>query len=108
MFIGACIELFDPTHGTACAKAVDGIYGCMTIACNSCPAADFQDCESAAMMGLGPCASYSEDVSSACLPDLRDGGPFDTCNPSEEGPDPDYEYIISLICGGAGTEAGAD
>jgi hypothetical protein len=99
-----CVQLTDATHGTACAGALNDVFGCDGVACdNACPAngtaADFDACVSAA--NSGSCSSYSSSEASSCATDAADGGALGTCSPGAASGtlDPDFTYIVTLICG---------
>ncbi len=103
---GACVQLLDPSQGTACAGAYDDLAGCYGVACDTaCPAndptltADIGACFTAAKMGS--CMSYATAEKSACATDLADGGAVSTCSPgaATNQIDPDLTYIANLICG---------
>jgi hypothetical protein len=104
---GACIQLSDPTHGTACATAYDNAGGCEAVACdNACPTtdtnpADFQACVVAADMGS--CNTYASSEETACSSDFTDGGVADMCNPGAATGtmNPAYTLIAGLVCGEA-------
>jgi hypothetical protein len=102
----ACIQLTDPTNGLACAKAFDNISGCEGVACDFCmsesttTAEDSTDCINAANMGS--CSTYETAEQTACATDLADGGAAQTCSPGGGvTQNPDFTYIITLICGSA-------
>ena len=111
---GACIQLSDPTNGTACAKAFDNDSDCDGIACdNACMNATDPNAFSACAMAATGCDTYATTLSTACATDLAaDGGGVGNtvCEPSEVSgdPDDDLSYIIGLICGAASgpTDAG--
>lgn len=102
---GACIQLTDTTHGTACATALENASGCEGVACdNACPAndsnpADFEACINAA--DNGSCHTYATNEDSACATDFADGGAVSTCSPGAASNtlNPDFQYITTLICG---------
>ncbi len=108
----ACIQLIDPTHGTACATAFNNASGCEGVACdNACPMnatnQDFSACTAAADMGS--CSTYATPEATACATDLAaDGGTATPCFPaaSSNNPDDDLRYIANLVCGGTVADAG--
>jgi hypothetical protein len=106
----ACIQLTDATHGAACAAADESLGNCQGVACDSCTgtASDAQKCIAAA--NAGGCAQYVGAVQSACVTDFADGGAAATCSPGAASgkQDPDFTYIVTLICGGAPADGGGD
>jgi hypothetical protein len=109
---GACIQLLDPTNGTACAKALDADQACNGVACDAaCMTATdpngFQTC----VMAATGCNSYATTEMTACATDISaDGGGVGntSCQPSAASgdQDDDLNFIIGLICGSATTDAG--
>jgi hypothetical protein len=98
---GACIQLTDPTHGPACAAAVDNVFGCNGRQCGDCSNATFGTCLNTVNTGSGICAQYVMTQNTACTTDFADGGAANTCQPGGGNTfDPDFTYIIDLICGG--------
>jgi hypothetical protein len=98
----ACIQLTDTTNGNACASAYDDAQGCNGVACDACTT---DDSYSACIMSVdgtaGGCASFVAAEEKACKADLADGGAASTCSPGAAmmALNPDYTFIISLICG---------
>jgi hypothetical protein len=101
---GACVELLDKTNGAACAAAFDNQTDCEAVACDQCTQG-YNGCVHAA--NNGSCSSYVSAANTACAADNADGGALNTCAPDPNGQDGDYTFIISLICGGGATDAGA-
>jgi hypothetical protein len=101
---GACIQLTDATNGAACAAAFNAISGCEAVGCDSCSSeSDYESCESSVDGTGGSCASFASTATTACKTDLADGGALGTCSPGAASGtlNPDFTYIIGLICGGA-------
>jgi hypothetical protein len=100
---GGCIQLTDATHGAACAAAFDAVSGCEGVACDACSGTDYSSCQSNVDGMGGGCSSFASTASSACMTDTADGGALSTCSPGAASmtQDPDFTYIIGLICGGA-------
>jgi len=99
---GACIQLTDPTHGTACGTAVDNGLDCTATACGMCADQNSYDsCVSTANTATGGCASFDSAEQTACANDTGDAGAIATCNPgaATQTSDPDWNYIINLVCG---------
>jgi hypothetical protein len=99
----ACIQLLDPTNGPACAAAMDTYSMCDNLACDPCyNMSQFEGmaCDSTTPSG---CVSYSNTQTTACMTDMADGGAQDTCSPGQASgaSDPDYQFILTLICGSA-------
>jgi hypothetical protein len=112
---GACIQITDPTHGTACGTAYDNLSGCEDIGCDdrcsgvgTCGSSTA--CEACYKNVGADCSSYLTTAKSACMTDLGDGGALDTCSPSETTGEQasDFAYIIELICGGTPADSGHD
>jgi hypothetical protein len=101
---GACVELLDKTNGAACATAFDNQADCEAVACDSCTQG-YGGCVRAA--DNGSCSSYVAAANTQCAADNADGGALNTCAPDPQGQDGDYTFIVSLICGGGATDAGA-
>jgi hypothetical protein len=106
---GACIQLTDPVHGSACAAAYDNASGCQDVACEiscnqgSAACTTTAGCNACAeASNAGGCKTYAAAAQTACATDIADGGPFDTCSPGSAigSQTPDFSYIITLICGG--------
>jgi hypothetical protein len=97
----ACIQITDPVNGAACAAAYDHATACDGVACDMCSAADFSGCVEAA--AAGECNSLVSAQEAACASDFADGGAAQVCSPGAATMtrNPDYTYIITLICGGA-------
>ncbi len=117
MFFGpnyaGCIQLTDTANGAACAAAYDNAGGCEGVACdNACPMSatqqDFANCVAAA--DQGSCSTFAAAEKSACTTDFTDAGAAATCSPGAATgkSDPDWNYIVNLICGGAVSDSGAD
>jgi hypothetical protein len=96
----ACIQITDPINGAACAAAYDHATACDGVACDMCSAADFSGCVQAA--AAGECNSLVVAQEAACATDFADGGAAQICSPGAATMtrNPDYTYIITLICGG--------
>ena len=61
--------------------------------------AEYNNCIMAA--GSGACMQYAATATSACAADSVDGGAEATCAPGMgNGQDPDFQFILTLICGG--------
>jgi hypothetical protein len=106
---GACVQLLDPTHGTACAGAYENVNACNGVACD-CETSDngYLGCLTAEDQGDGGCATYAATQSSSCANDFADGGALATCSPgaATQTQNPDYTLIINLVCGNGTTDAG--
>jgi hypothetical protein len=99
-----CIQLVDSAHGAACAAALNNANACDGVACDfPCMMATntaYYDCLTAA--AGGECMMYTSAAEGACTTDFADGGANDTCMPGKGmGQNPDYQFILTLICGGA-------
>lgn len=93
-----CVQLVDTTNGAACAPALDNYQGCLGVACDMCDQQSAQDCQTAVQTGA--CGTYGNAVQSACPTDFNDGGAYNTCTPGGgQTQDPDWTYIINLVCG---------
>jgi hypothetical protein len=107
-----CIQLTDSANGAACAAAYDNAGGCEGVACDKgCQTdteQDFVSCVKAA--DQGSCSTYAAAEKSACVTDFADAGAAATCSPGAGTgkSDPDWNYIVNLICGGAVSDSGAD
>jgi hypothetical protein len=102
---GACIALQDPTNGPTCAGAFNAFQGCLGFACDLCMStAEGNACVTTEEGTGGGCASYLSTGQTDCKSDFADGGAFNTCSPGAASmtENPDYTYIITLICGSAG------
>jgi hypothetical protein len=92
-----CVQLLDTTQGTACATALKGLDDCESVACdNDTSCVDGNACLTA--VDLGGCSQYVSTRSTACAATDLDGGVYNMCNQGM-GFDPDYRYILTLICG---------
>jgi hypothetical protein len=112
---GACIQITDPTHGTACATAYDNLSGCEDVGCDDrCSGVGMcgtsAACEACFSNVGADCSSYLTAAKSACATDVTDGGAIDTCSPSSKTGEQasDFAYIIELVCGGTAADAGHD
>ncbi len=102
-----CIQLTDSTNGAACAAAYDDAAGCDGVACDmACREASDPDAwssctDSANAKGTGSCAAWVTAETTACAPDVADGGALTTCFPSSASGNvnSDLTYIATLICG---------
>jgi len=104
---GACIQLLDPTNGPACAAALDNISACEGLQCDDCPDGDtYTACQ--ATVDAAICSTYNTTWESACTTDDADGGVGSTCSPGSASMayDPDFTFIINLVCGSVGSDAG--
>jgi hypothetical protein len=104
---GACLQLTDATNGAACAKAYDAVSDCNGVQCDSCSdATTYQTCVQTVNAGI--CQQYASAAQTACASDFADGGAASTCSPGSatQKQDPDFTYIITLICGGGSSDAG--
>ena len=109
--IGLCVGWLDPSNGATCAAAWDNLINCLDAACSACAlGAENDTCEEYAYQ-TGGCSALATAYSSACAPDLEDGGALNTCvaggNVTAQ-----YELVIDQTCGpedggtDGGTEAG--
>lgn len=97
---GGCIQLTDSTNGAACGAAFDAVFGCEGDSCDPCSASDYGACQQAA--DQAGCKQYQAQFQTSCAADLSDGGAFATCMPGGGSTlDPDFTYIVTLICGDA-------
>jgi hypothetical protein len=113
-----CIQLLDPTNGSACAGDYYNLFSCLSLQCNLCTgtAGDMtsQDpaaCQTADVAAGGICASYLSPYQTKCMADNADGGVANKCSPGNGvTQDPDWNLIIGLICGGGTppTDSGTD
>jgi hypothetical protein len=94
-----CIQLTDTKNGPACAAALENIDGCEGLECDDC--ADSTTYSTCATTVDGTiCTSYTSPVQTACATDGADGGAAEKCQPGGGTTvDPDWTYIIDLICG---------
>jgi hypothetical protein len=101
---GACIQLTDTTHGAACGAAVNNVIDCVATACDMCAdQTSYDTCTTTEYSSSGSCASYGSTESTACANDTGDAGAIATCQPGGgTSQDPDYTYIINLVCGTGG------
>jgi len=105
-----CIQLTDPTNGTACATAWNNLNGCDGNYCDipyqMQGATQVQCCDQLVEGSGGTCNSYSTAFTTACAPDLSPdaGAAAASCFPGtgSTAQQTDLTYIIGLICGGAG------
>jgi hypothetical protein len=103
----ACIQILDPTNGSACAGAYYNLFSCLGLECNLCTGTagdgtseDPAACETADEGTGGICASYFGPYQTKCTKDDADGGVADQCSPGGgTTQDPDWTLIINLICG---------
>jgi hypothetical protein len=97
-----CVQLVDPTHGPACAVAWDPLMQCEGAQCDDCASSStYTACQ--ASVDEGVCGSYTASVQMACATDFVDGGVATTCEPGGGVTmNPDWTFIIDLICGGGG------
>lgn len=109
-----CIQLTDPTHGSACAAAFNNVNACDGVACDmSCAMEpqDFGNC--AATVNAAGCSKYNTAEMSACSSDFDDAGnptaSTAVCFPSvtSGNGDDDLTYIVNLICGSGATDGGS-
>ncbi len=106
---GACIQLLDPTNGAACATALDNLNDCLGFECDDCAdSTTFQTCSQTVGGAGGVCNSYVAPDQTKCATDLGDGGVGNQCSPGAASgkQDPDWQFIINLICGGGSTGGG--
>ena len=106
-----CIQILDATNGAACAAAQANVDLCFGLECNLCTgtfgdgtAQDPQICDVAAAGAAGDlCYSAYTSFQTKCATDDADGGIASQCSPgSATGKaDPDWYFIIGLVCGGA-------
>jgi hypothetical protein len=100
---GACLQLTDPTNGPACGAAVENHQDCDDWQCGDCTDTATQATCNTSVDGA-ICKQYASAVATACAKDAPDSGAYATCFPgSATNPptqDPDWTYIITLICGG--------
>jgi hypothetical protein len=111
--VAACIALTDPTHGAACAAAMDAVTLCEDLECSVCapappgfPILSFESCVNE--VSKGSCGSYSNTMNNTCATDFSPaGGAYFTCAPgaTTEGNDPTWLYLLNLFCG-SGDDAG--
>jgi hypothetical protein len=110
----ACIQILDPTSGSACAGAYYNLFSCVGLECNDCTGTagdgtseDPEACD-LAVEGTGAiCASYFGPYQTRCATDDADGGIADQCSPGGGTTlDPDWSFIINLICGASGDAGG--
>jgi hypothetical protein len=96
---GGCIQLTDTKNGPACAAALDNIDGCEGLECDDCSdSTTYQAC--ATTVDGAICSTYATTVQTACTTDFADGGAATTCQPGGGTTvNPDWTYIINLICG---------
>ena len=98
-----CVQLVDPTHGPACAAAWDSVSQCEGWQCDDCASSsDYTACQTSVDQGI--CQSYEPPFKKACLTDLADGGAATTtCEPGGgTTQNPDWTFIINLMCGAGG------
>jgi hypothetical protein len=102
----ACIQLTDPTNGPTCAPLYQAAVGCNDVGCDACTTdADYTKCLGIVDGTSGGCASYISAATSPCMTDLGDGGVASTmCSPGAATMkvDPNYTFIINLVCGTPG------
>jgi hypothetical protein len=96
--VPGCIALEDSNGGSACANALEPLFQCVAIECASCKSqTDFNNCEAAAKMTGGGCASYYSAADSPCGTDLAASGVGVTkCGYGTSSELPD---VINVICG---------
>jgi hypothetical protein len=101
-----CIQLTDMANGAACGAALNNIQACEGTACDQCSNTDYGACTQAA--DKGGCSMYASTFTTACKSDRGDGGAFQTCAPGAamNMQNPDFTYILGLICGGGPSDAG--
>jgi hypothetical protein len=106
-----CIQLVDPTNGPGCAAAWDPLQQCVGLQCDDCTtSATYGTCYDTVAGKGGICASYYSPFSTACTTDLgADGGApaIKECTPGGgTTQNPDWNFIINLICGGGDSGTG--
>jgi hypothetical protein len=99
-----CIQLLDSSGGAACAGALNNASACNGVACDfPCMMAsntEYFNCLTTATGG--ECMTYANTANSACMGDFADGGASATCTPGMGmAQNPDFQFILTLICGGA-------
>jgi hypothetical protein len=100
-----CIELTDPVHGKACARAYANANACKTTACDHVCRSTTAECsgtcndcyDDSLEAGCGP---YDTAEQAACATDFADGGAFQTCGAG--GVTDSFARIAVLICGVGG------
>jgi len=109
--LAGCMQVLDPTHGLACAKAYQAANACRTTACDHLCLAPHPDCPDTcaqcydAVDGVGDagadagCATYEAAERSACAVDFADGGALSTC--AAQGEAAALTTVITLLCGPA-------
>jgi hypothetical protein len=110
---GACIQILDPVSGGACAPDYDALEDCDDVQCSGCAYWAYSACAADANhVGTpytGACAKQGLDVESACAPDFVDGGVANACMPGMGlNADPDWRFIIPLICGSEAPDGSTD
>lgn len=102
-----CIQLTDTANGPTCAPAYEKVNDCHGFECDSCTDnATFTTC--ATTVDGTICKQYADAEKTACAADLAAGGAESTCMPGKatQKQDPDFTYIVTLICGGASSDGG--
>jgi hypothetical protein len=102
-----CIQLLDKANGAKCAGAYYNLFSCLGLECNLCTgtagdgtAQDPEACEENDVATGAVCAGYLSPYQTDCMSDNADGGVADQCSPGGgTTQDPDWTYIITLICG---------
>jgi hypothetical protein len=108
-----CIQILDTSGGAKCAGDYYNLFSCLGLQCNTCTGTpgdgtseDPDLCEQGDVATGGICASYLSPYQTDCAKDNADGGVADQCSPGGgTTQDPDWNFIINLICGG-GTQPG--
>jgi hypothetical protein len=95
----ACIQLTDTKNGPACAAALENIDGCEGLECDDCAdSTSYQTC--ATTVDSATCSAYLSPAQTACTTDFADAGAATKCQPGGgTTANPDWTYIIDLICG---------
>jgi hypothetical protein len=100
-----CLQILDPTNGPACGAAMNAASACESVACDACYGNGNRQgaaCDNTIQATGGECASYYNTANSACMADFAMGGANDMCTPGMGNTtDPDWQFILTLICGSA-------